>query len=122
MTTSPYYPRLVGDIGGTHARFARVHGPTSGAHEVARYRCADFPSLGDALQRYQDEHPGAAARGCALGVATPIDGDRVRLTNSSWSFSIRELRQCLGVDRLLALNDFTALALARAAVPGCSSW
>jgi glucokinase len=112
MGLSSHYPRLVGDIGGTHARFARVHGPTSGAREVARYRCADFATLGDALQRYQDEHPGAAARACALGVATPIDGDRVRLTNSNWSFSIRELQRCLGVERLLVLNDFTALALA----------
>jgi glucokinase len=118
MNTSQNYPRLVGDIGGTHARFARVHGPTSGAREVARYRCADFPSLGHALQRYQDEHPGAAARACALGVATPINGDHVQLTNSSWSFSIRELQQGLGVDRLLVLNDFTALALA---LPALSS-
>jgi len=110
--TSQHYPRLVGDIGGTHARFARVHSPTSGAREVARYRCADFPCLAQALQRYQDEHPGVAARACALGVATPVDGDRVQLTNSSWSFSIRELQDRLGVERLLVLNDFTALALA----------
>ena len=34
------------------------------------------------------------------------------MTNRDWSFSIESLRQRLGVDRLLALNDFTALALA----------
>lgn len=112
MNSAQHYPRLVGDIGGTHARFARVHEPGSGAREVAYYRCSEFPTIGHALQRYQDEYPGVAARACALGVATPVDGDHVQLTNSSWAFSISELQQRLGVERLLVLNDFTALALA----------
>jgi glucokinase len=36
----------------------------------------------------------------------------VSMTNRDWSFSIESLRRRLGVDRLLVLNDFTALALA----------
>src|SRR5438552_12662884 len=39
------YPRLVGDIGGTHARFARLLAPEQPLQDLATYRCADFPSL-----------------------------------------------------------------------------
>lgn len=111
------FPRLVGDIGGTHARFAMVPAADSPATDIARYRCADFASIGDALQRYLTEHAPVRPRACALGVATPVEGDCVRLTNSSWSFSIRELQAQLGVQRLLVLNDFTTLALALPALP-----
>jgi glucokinase len=117
MTAAESFPRLVGDVGGTHARFAMVHGPDRGAQDIALYRCADFPTLWSALQRYLAEHPQAAPRACALGVATPVAGDGVRLTNANWSFSIRELQAQLGVQRLLVLNDFTTLALALPALP-----
>jgi glucokinase len=33
------------------------------------------------------------------------------LTNSPWAFSIQQTRRALGLDRLLVINDFTALAL-----------
>ena len=34
------------------------------------------------------------------------------MTNHEWAFSIEAVRQALGLERLLFLNDFTALALA----------
>ena len=112
MNPTHSFPRLVGDIGGTHARFAMVHTADGSATDVARYRCADHPTLWHALQRYLGEFPAARPRAGALGVATPVDGDKVRLTNAHWSFSIRELQAQLGLQRLLVLNDFTTLALA----------
>jgi glucokinase len=51
-------------------------------------------------------------RQVAIGIANPIDGDLVRMTNHAWQFSIESLRQALGFERLLFLNDFAALALA----------
>jgi glucokinase len=114
MTTmaSETFPRLVGDIGGTNARFALQREPDRPVEEVASYPCREFPSLLDALHRYLDEHAGGERpRACAIGVATAVTGDRVQLTNSHWTFSIEELRRRLGVQRLLVLNDFSALAL-----------
>ncbi|MFZ1101542.1 MAG: glucokinase [Hyphomicrobiaceae bacterium] len=52
------------------------------------------------------ERPTAAA----LAVAAPVLGERVEFTNSSWSFELEELRTALGVQKLLVLNDFEALA------------
>jgi glucokinase len=46
-----------------------------------------------------------------IGIANPIEGDQVRMTNHAWQFSIEALRQALGLRRLVFVNDFTALAL-----------
>ena len=51
-------------------------------------------------------------RWCAIGIANPIVGDHVRMTNHDWAFSIEAMRQSLGFERFLVINDFTALALA----------
>ena len=49
----------------------------------------------------------------ALAVAMPIIGDQVKMTNyERWSFSIEATRRILGLEKLILLNDFTALALA----------
>jgi glucokinase len=110
--TAAAYPRLLADVGATHARFASQVAPGAGFSHRARYACADFETLWDAvchhLWREGLERPLCAA----VGIATPITGDHVRMTNHRWSFSIRSLRAALGLQRLVVVNDFTALALA----------
>lgn len=104
--------RLVGDVGGTNARFALVE---SGSREPRLGRtlaCRDFPDLAAAVESYLSMVGGPAIREAAVAVATPVAGDRVQFTNSPWQFSIEATRQRLGFDRLVLLNDFTALALA----------
>ena len=54
---------------------------------------------------------------CAIGIANPITGDEVRMTNHHWSFSIAALRASLGLQRFVVVNDFTALALALPTLP-----
>ena len=48
MTTA-VYPRLLADVGVTHARFASQLGPGEPLSAVARYACADFETLWDAI-------------------------------------------------------------------------
>ncbi|HNW63064.1 MAG TPA: glucokinase [Piscinibacter sp.] len=106
------YPRLLGDIGGTNARFAWLAGPGETLGTVATYPCADHASLQDAMQHYLDAHQMPAPRWCAIGIANPVVGDLVRMTNHDWSFSIAEVQARFGMQRFLVINDFTALALA----------
>jgi glucokinase len=54
----------------------------------------------------------AAPPWCAIGIANPITGDRIQMTNCDWAFSISGMQQALGFERLVVINDFTALALA----------
>jgi glucokinase len=105
-------PRLLGDVGGTHARFAWQDGEGAPLAEVATYPCARYGSLLEAIRHYLDERGKTAPRQCAIGIANPVTGDRVQMTNHHWSFSISELKRQLGLERLVVINDFTALALA----------
>lgn len=106
------YPRLLGDIGGTNARFAWAEAPEAPVARCVNYRCADYPTIADAISSYVAEHAPRRPQAAALGIANPIDGDQVRMTNGNWSFSIQALKRDMGLQRLSVVNDFTALALA----------
>jgi glucokinase len=112
------YPRLVGDIGGTNARFGLVleSAPTVVSH-VHTVPVASQPSVHAALVAYlrgaQAHVPRILSQlqCAAIAVATPVLGDEVKFTNSAWSFSQRELMQALSLKQLMVMNDFEALAL-----------
>jgi glucokinase len=106
------FPRLLGDIGGTNVRFALQRGAGAALTDPATSPCAAHASLQQAMEHYLSTHGGVSPRWCAIGIANPIVGDEVHMTNRDWSFSIAALQRALGFDRFLVLNDFTALALA----------
>ncbi len=107
---SDTFPRLLGDVGGTHARFAWQARAGEAASEATTYLCAQHESLLEVIRHYLAEHTRTAPRGCAIGIANPVVGDRVQMTNHHWSFSIAQLQRDLGVQRLAVINDFTAIA------------
>lgn len=117
MTTAAGHPWLVADIGGTHARFGLVHADDEPVVDVVSFRCSDHESPQAAASLYLEQlarRDGKAVRpqSVALALATPIDGDTVKMTNSAWIVSRAELATALGARRVLLLNDFEALALA----------
>ncbi|HLO92971.1 MAG TPA: glucokinase [Burkholderiaceae bacterium] len=114
------FPRLLGDIGGTNARFAWMDGPGAPLSHVQTYRCAEHATLGDAIQHYLAEQEQSRPAACALGIANPVTGDEVRMTNHHWAFSITALRQQLELQRLEVINDFTALALSLPGLEGAA--
>lgn len=106
------FPRLLGDIGGTNARWGWQAGPGAPIGAIDVRPVSAHASLLDAARDYLARHGHPPPRAAAIGVATPVTGDAVRMTNHPWAFSIRALKASLGVDRLRVLNDFEALALA----------
>jgi glucokinase len=110
--TNTKFPRLLGDVGGTHARFAWQAADGVALTDVSVLHCADHATLADAVSQYLRQQGLPAPSECAIGIANPVTGDVVRMTNHHWSFSIQALRQAIGARRLLVLNDFEALALA----------
>jgi glucokinase len=104
-------PSLIADIGATNARFALV-GPTSAVEHVRVLACDDYATISDAIAAYLAADSLPSPRAAALAVASPVAGDLIALTNHPWSFSISALKQHLGLDRLIVVNDFTANALA----------
>ena len=104
--------RLVGDIGGTNARFGLVSRAAELLHSRV-YACEDYSSIEHAVAAYLEERGDLPMpREGALAVASPVTGDRISMTNHPWSFSVAGLRENLGFERLEVINDFTAVALA----------
>ncbi|HSV47245.1 MAG TPA: glucokinase [Ramlibacter sp.] len=110
-------PWLVADIGGTNARFGWVDGDSGQVQHVRKLPTADHAQPADAVRAYL--HGLAQALGsayrpparAAFAVATAVAGDEVVFTNSHWRFSRSALQAELGLQALLVLNDFEALAL-----------
>lgn len=108
-------PRLLADVGGTHARFVLELSPGEFAH-IRTLAGDDFAGIAQAIRAYLDGAPAALSphhvKHAAIAIANPVEGDRVRMTNRDWHFSIERMRQALGLDTLLVVNDFIALAMA----------
>jgi glucokinase len=103
---------LVGDIGGTNARFGLV-APGGALLHSNSYASADFATIEEAMRAYLDTRGNLPMpRRGALAIAAAITGDQIRMTNHPWSFSVSALRDRLGLERLVAINDFTAVAMA----------
>lgn len=103
-------PRLLADIGATHARFALETEP--GLLQAVRVlKCNDYPGFLPLLNSYLLEHRDLKLQHAAFAVANPIEGDLVQMTNRDWSFSIEAVRREIGLHTLLVVNDFTALAM-----------
>jgi glucokinase len=109
-------PRLLADIGATHARFALETAPGA-LHNVAVLLCDDYPGIVPLLNAYLAQAGAGRISHAAFALANPISGDFIRMTNRDWQFSTDEVRRTLGLTTLLIVNDFTALAMA---LPGFS--
>jgi len=108
---------LLADVGGTNVRFAIVAPGSLEPEQTIGYRCADFIGFESAARAYLQAVGQPPVREAAIDVATAITGDLIRLTNSPWAFSIEQTRRQFGFERLLVLNDFTALALSLPVLP-----
>jgi glucokinase len=99
--------RLVGDIGGTNARFA-IAKAGQYPSDPRKLPIARYPGLVEAVRDYLAGRP--PVQEAVLAVASPVLGDEVSFTNSPWRFSIEETRQRLGLRELIVINDLLAQA------------
>ena len=102
--------RLVGDIGGTSVRLAWQPGPGAPLVEPWRGHWSEEADLATTIEGYLRDRGLPSPKRVALGVAAPVTGDRIALTNRADAFSQAELRARLGAGQLLVLNDYAALA------------
>ena len=105
------WPRLLADIGGTHARFALEVQPLE-LHHVKVLASEDFASMEAAIDHYVTSVGQPRVQHAVFAMANPVLGDVVQMTNHHWNFSIASMRLTMGWETLLVLNDFSAQALA----------
>lgn len=106
------YPRLISDIGGTNARFSLEIKPYVYKHTKI-FACKDFETLSDAVSEYlRLTGQLGKIKSAALALPTPVVDDSIFMVNSPWqTFSQAQTRTEIGLDSLIFLNDWHALAL-----------
>ncbi len=114
-TTLPF-PVLIGDIGGTNARFAIVPGRDAPVEHFHPVETAAFPDIETAVKESVFAHTKLRPRTALIDIAGPIVGDAVDLTNAAWIIRPRDTIARTGVEDVILLNDFEALALALTAL------
>jgi glucokinase len=117
MKPATGFPRLLGDVGGTNARWAWQTAPGQALSHVSTLAAREHASIGACIGAYLTQQGLPQPRDVAFGIATAVTGDAVSMTNHPWSFSIDALRRSLQVQRLRVLNDFEALAHAVPVLP-----
>ncbi len=104
---------LAGDIGGTNTRLAlyevgKLHDPRN----IRVYRSGDYESLQTIILQYLEEcdvvKAGARLVRAGFGIAGPVEGDIVRLTNLPWVVDSRQIAERLDVEKVTFVNDFSA--------------
>ncbi|MEB8433758.1 glucokinase [Cocleimonas sp. KMM 6892] len=106
----PANKRVIADIGGTNARFALLTSNKFIQNEKV-LAVGDYPDFASAYKDYLQQVNNPQVLEAAIAIANPIDGDRIKMTNHDWDFSIEQTRQDLSLDSLVFKNDFEALAL-----------
>jgi glucokinase len=108
---------LIGDIGGTNARFAIANNDAPGFSFEQTYQCADFATVIDAIGHYLDQSSVPSPKTICLAVAGPVVEEQVKLTNNPWTISASELRQAFEIEAVRLLNDFEAIAYSIPHIP-----
>lgn len=102
---------MLADVCGTYARFGLERAPGQ-IDTMDVLRCADYPTFAAAAEAYLEKANSPPVRHAAIAIATPVNGDTIKMTNHHWAFSSEAMRRQLLLDTLVIVNDFTALAMA----------
>lgn len=106
------FPILIGDIGGTNARFALLVDPHAEPKSFDVVQTANFATINDAIQAAVLDKTSLQPRTAVIAVAGPVSGDEIPLTNCDWVIRPKTMMAELGLEDVIVLNDFEAQALA----------
>jgi glucokinase len=101
---------LIGDIGGTNARFALANSHSTGFSDELTLQCADFSTADLAIKHYLQKIGASKPDVICFAAAGPIVDQQIRLTNNSWSLAAVELSKEFSITAVRLLNDFEAIA------------
>lgn len=101
---------LVGDIGGTNARFALANVAHPGFHDVVKLKCDDFETSGDAIRHFLATVGAGKPAAICLAAAGPLVDGSIKVTNNHWMVSTAALASEFDIDEIRLANDFEAIA------------
>ncbi|MEM1433086.1 MAG: glucokinase [Pseudomonadota bacterium] len=100
---------LVGDIGGTNARFALVAGDNAYRQERV-FSCESFSDADAAIAAYLDETQTSHLDAIYIAAAGRVMNGACRFMNNHWFIDEAALRARFGCARAGVFNDFVAVA------------
>lgn len=121
---------LVADIGGTNIRIGLLANADKNGDKSAEkpgddtnnsnvndvthlhvYQCNQYVSLADVIKTYIIENniQNKVINAC-FAIACPVENDLISMTNLPWEFSKSALKKSLKLNKLLMINDYTAIA------------
>jgi glucokinase len=110
----------VADVGGTHARFALAEidgGRVASLGEPVTLKTAEHSSFQLAWEEFGRREGIELPKELAIAFAGPVGGEVLKLTNNPWVIRPALIKERLGVDRYVVVNDFGAVAYAVATLP-----
>lgn len=110
------FPILIGDIGGTNARFSILIDAYAEPKAFPIVHTADFATIDEAIQVTVLDKTSVQPRSAILAIAGPIKGDEIPLTNCDWVVRPKAMIADLGFAEVMVVNDFEAQALAVASL------
>lgn len=100
---------LLGDIGGTNARFAILDRGTIGPIEYIKV--AGCSGVIEAIGKFLGERAESVPpKHAVLALAGAVENDRCEMTNSGWIVDVPLLQDAFGFQQVRLFNDFEALA------------
>ena len=100
---------LLADVGGTNIRTAWTEDGND-VRDISLSSADQYESLLDALNA-KCGADGINPDSAIIAVAGPVLGDTINFTNRGWEFSQTTLKSEMGLQELLVINDFAAVAL-----------
>ncbi|MCG8371768.1 MAG: glucokinase [Proteobacteria bacterium] len=101
---------LIGDIGGTNARFALANRAHPGYQDKVELKCTDFETSVDAVRHYLTTVGVPVPDAICLAAAGPVVDHGIDVTNNHWTLSTASLASEFDLDSVRLLNDFEAIA------------
>jgi glucokinase len=105
----------VADVGGTHARFAVAEiddGRVVSLGDPVTLKTAEHSSFQLAWQEFGRRAGIDLPNELAIAFAGPVGGEVLKLTNNPWVIRPYLMKERLGVDRFIIVNDFGAVGYA----------
>ena len=107
---------LLGDIGGTYARFALAGELSIGS--VWSVEVANYLNVVEAITEFMASRArGARIDGALLAAAGPVEGGRCKLTNAAWTLDEEEIARRFGLPWVRIVNDLEAVAAGLSDLP-----
>jgi len=108
----PQHVGLVGDVGGTNARFALVD-PEGRVRNLHVFEAKKYASLTDVIAEYLERTTGRKRPPRAvIAVAGPVLDGEIEFTNLDWQVSEGDLLAAFEFEAVKLINDFAGQALA----------